>query len=79
MEHDASGPFVSAFLVAWLTDSKADVIRERRARQEEKARLENMAAKMSAKKLQRMRKVSVDGVWCMAHLAQFRTSRMLTV
>jgi len=45
------------------THSKANMIRERRERAEEKARLENMAAKMSAKKLQRMRKVSCRVVW----------------
>lgn len=38
--------------------SKANAIRERRARVAEKARLQEMAARMSAKKLQRLRKVS---------------------
>ncbi len=37
--------------------SKRNAIRERRARVAEKARLEEMAARMSAKKLQRLRKV----------------------
>ena len=37
---------------------KRNAIRDRRARAEEKKRLEEMAARMSAKKLQRMRKVS---------------------
>ena len=39
-------------------DRKRNAIRDRRARAEEKKRLEEMAARMSAKKLQRMRKVS---------------------
>lgn len=39
------------------------MIRERRERKAEKERLEQIAAKMSAKKLQRMKKVSGLGGW----------------
>lgn len=43
-----------------LADSfrKRDRLKERRDREAEKIRLEQLAAKMSAKKLQRMKKVS---------------------
>ena len=37
---------------------KRDKLKERREREAEKIRMEEMAAKMSAKKLQRMKKVS---------------------
>jgi chorismate mutase len=49
------------------------VIKERRERQAEKKRMEEMAAKMSAKKLQRMRKV------CRENLLDFRGMVKLTM
>jgi rRNA-processing protein CGR1 len=39
-------------------DRKRNHIKERRDRQEQRLRMEQMAAKMSAKKLQRLQKVS---------------------
>ncbi|CAK9781511.1 hypothetical protein CC85DRAFT_269531 [Cutaneotrichosporon oleaginosum] len=44
-------------------ERKVAAIRERRQRKAEKERLEQIAAKMSAKKLQRLRKVSVVWEW----------------
>jgi hypothetical protein len=44
----------------WKADAyrKRDRLKERRDREAEKIRMEQLAAKMSAKKLQRMKKVS---------------------
>lgn len=46
--------------------SKVNIIKERRARKEEKQREEELRAKMSAKKLQRMKKVSIVRMPCIA-------------
>jgi hypothetical protein len=43
-----------------LIDRKRNHIKERRDRQEQRLRMEQMAAKMSAKKLQRLQKVCLD-------------------
>lgn len=54
-----SGSTVRALLAGCLADmtSKRTAIRERREKQAERLRMEQMAAKMSAKKLQRLKKV----------------------
>lgn len=43
-----------------------NIIKERRARKEEKQREEELRAKMSAKKLQRMKKVNIVRTPCIA-------------
>lgn len=75
--------FIAAFSQADTINRKVTLIRERRERQAEKQRMEERAAKMSAKRLQRLKKVSfrelVVKLTCSARAVRRRSTDRLTL